>query len=68
MIDEKSQIVDDELDQSEDLQLAENIDISDDNDELYFKKKREDLEKTKISKQTWSVREIKKKLMMVNWI
>lgn len=61
-IDDKSQIVDDELDQSEDLQLAENIDISDDNDELYFKEKRDDLEKTKISKQTWSIRELKKKI------
>lgn len=59
---DESQIVEDELDLSEDLQLAENIDTSYNNDELDFKEKRDDLERTKISKQTWSIREIKKKI------
>lgn len=57
-----TQIVDGEFLQSEDLQLAENSEIPDDNDALYFKEKRNDLERTKISKQSWSIREIKRKI------
>lgn len=47
--------------QYEDIQLAENIDAGDSLEQNYDFKRKE-LEKTKISKQTWSVRELFQKM------
>ena len=46
----------------DDIQLAENLEVDGSNIETDFVNKRQELDKTKISKQTWSIREIIKKI------
>lgn len=47
----------------DDIQLAENIEVEDkDSSKQNYSLKRKELEKTKISKQTWSVRELYQKM------
>ena len=50
--------------EDEDLQMAENIEIdeTDKRDTSEYEEKRAFLEKTKINKQSWSIREILKKI------
>lgn len=55
-----TQKIEDEL--NDDIQLAENIEIDDNSPRVDFNNKREELDRTKISKQTWSIREIIKKI------
>ncbi|MGT2865819.1 hypothetical protein [Streptococcus fryi] len=50
----------------DDIQLAENTEIDENEAAVDFINKRQELDKTKISKQTWSIREIIKKSKKIN--